>query len=202
MHFRRKCISIKTSRRLPAHPHNNFTDRELLMRFQGDHDNAWLGLLLDRYTLLLYGVCMKYLKDPEEARDAVQQIFLKVIVELHKYDVTYFSSWLYMIAKNHCLMKLRNKNHSVPITEDSAPLVGTEEPVDEHELSFRLDQLQAALGSLNAEQKTCVERFYLAKKSYQEIADETGFSLLQVKSYIQNGKRNLRLIMERNNKKS
>ncbi len=195
-------LNIKPDDPLPAHSHSTLTDRELLMRFRGDHNNAWLGLLLDRYTMLLYGVCVKYLKEPEEARDAVQQIFLKVIVELHKYEVTYFSSWLYMIAKNHCLMKLRHKNYSVPLSEDAGKFADRDETINEVELSFRLDQLQSALGSLGAEQKICIEQFYLGKKSYQEIAEETGFSLLQVKSYIQNGKRNLRLIIERKNKKS
>ena len=50
---------------------------------------------------------MKYLKNEEAAKDAVQQIFLKVIHELQRYQVQFFKSWLYMIARNHCLMQLR-----------------------------------------------------------------------------------------------
>ena len=90
-------------------PTYHLTDQEILKHFYADHNNEWLGSLLERYTMLLYGVSMKYLKNPEEAKDAVQQIFLKAITELHKYEVSYFSSWLYMIAKNHCLMMLRNQ---------------------------------------------------------------------------------------------
>ena len=100
------------------------SDQELLEQFYTDHDNEWLGGLLQRYTLLLLGVCMKYLKNEEEAKDCVQQIFLKVIQELHKYRVEYFKSWIYMVAKNHCLMKLRHKDrYSVEINEQllSAP---------------------------------------------------------------------------------
>jgi RNA polymerase sigma factor (sigma-70 family) len=93
---------------------SRLTDQEILKHFYADHDNEWLGALLERYTMLLYGVSMKYLKNPEEARDAVQQIFLKAITELHKYQVSYFSSWLYMIAKNHCLMQLRNRRPGSP----------------------------------------------------------------------------------------
>jgi DNA-directed RNA polymerase specialized sigma24 family protein len=78
--------------------HNRLTDQEILRHFYVDQNNEWLGSLLERYTILLYGVSMKYLKNPEEAKDAVQQIFLKVITELHKYEVTYFSYWVYMIA--------------------------------------------------------------------------------------------------------
>ena len=87
---------------------NHIEDNELLKRFYSDYNNEWLGILLPRYTLLLYGVCMKYLKNEEDAKDCVQQVFLKVINELHKYKVEYFKSWIYMIAKNHCLMKLRD----------------------------------------------------------------------------------------------
>ena len=89
--------------------YNHISDNELLQRFYADHDNEWLGILLQRYTMLLLGVCMKYLKNEEEAKDAVQQVFLKAINELHKYKVEYFKSWIYMVAKNHCLMKLRDK---------------------------------------------------------------------------------------------
>ena len=95
----------------PVNPklHKHISDQELLERFYADHDNQWLGILLERYTLLLLGVCMKYLKNEELARDSVQQIFLKAITELQKYRVEYFKSWIYMVAKNHCLMQLRDK---------------------------------------------------------------------------------------------
>ncbi|HQR02228.1 MAG TPA: sigma-70 family RNA polymerase sigma factor, partial [Ferruginibacter sp.] len=84
---------------------HNAPDAELLQQFYSDGNNEWLGILLERYTMLLLGVCMKYLKNEEEAKDAVQQVFLKAIHELHKYKVEYFKSWIYMIAKNHCLMQ-------------------------------------------------------------------------------------------------
>ena len=106
---------------------NHITDAELLQEFYNDHDNKWLGILLPRYTLLLLGVCMKYLKNEEEARDCVQQIFLKVINELHKYKVDYFKSWIYMIAKNHCLMKLRDqKNKIVELKQEVTETVNFE----------------------------------------------------------------------------
>ena len=82
---------------------DHIEDKELLNKFYSDGNNQWLGILLKRYTMLLFGVCMKYLKDEEEAKDTVQQIFLKVIIELSKYKVEFFKSWLYMIAKNFCL---------------------------------------------------------------------------------------------------
>jgi RNA polymerase sigma factor (sigma-70 family) len=178
---------------------NHIDDKELLNRFYSDYNNEWLGILLPRYTLLLFGVCMKYLKNEEDAKDCVQQIFLKAINELHKYKVEYFKSWLYMIAKNNCLMKLRDKGkYSVEITERMA---ATPDTTDDKNLLIEKDntlsKMQSALQQLNHEQQLCVTLFYLEKKSYTEVAAKTGFSMMQVKSNIQNGKRNLRLLLEK-----
>src|SRR4249920_3130380 len=103
---------------------SNISDKEILENFYTSNNKQWLGILLQRYTLLLLGVCMKYLKNEEEAKDGVQQVFLKAITELHKYKVDYFKSWIYMVAKNHCLMKLRNKGNKIVEINDqllSAP---------------------------------------------------------------------------------
>jgi RNA polymerase sigma-70 factor (ECF subfamily) len=180
--------------------YNHISDQELLERFYADRNNEWLGVLLERYTLLLLGVCMKYLKNEDDAKDGVQQVFLKVIQELHKYKVEYFKSWVYMIAKNHCLMKLRDGQGKNPKEINEQLLAAPEEATDlqamnENELA--LEFMDEALKELNPEQQQCVTLFYLQKKSYQEISDSTGFSMLQVKSYIQNGKRNLKIIIER-----
>src|SRR6476619_8489897 len=99
---------------LENRPPHDIDDKELLQRFQQDGNNEWLGILLQRYTMLLFGVCMKYLKNEEDAKDSVQQIFLKVINELQKYKVEYFKSWIYMVAKNHCLIKLRDRHGKTP----------------------------------------------------------------------------------------
>jgi RNA polymerase sigma factor (sigma-70 family) len=178
---------------------NQYSDQELLNRYRKESDGYALGHLLERYTLLLLGVCMKYLKDAELAKDATQQIILKCITEVGKYEITYFKSWLYQVARNHCLMQLRQKNgKSVGLSESI--LLG-ENPLEEgneaREREEKLVLLEACLPQLNEEQRVCVLKFYLEKKSYQTIAEETGYSLLQVKSYIQNGKRNLKLLMEK-----
>ncbi|MDQ6757199.1 MAG: sigma-70 family RNA polymerase sigma factor [Bacteroidota bacterium] len=177
---------------------NQIDDKELLQKFYSDHSNEWLGILLPRYTLLLLGVCMKYLKNEEDAKDCVQQIFLKVINELHKYKVEYFKSWIYMIAKNHCLMKLRDKGkYSIEINEKIISANIVEDKNSLIEKNNILNEMQIALQQLNREQQQCVTLFYLEKKSYAEIAAESGFSPMQVKSHIQNGKRNLRSLLER-----
>jgi RNA polymerase sigma factor (sigma-70 family) len=178
---------------------NHNTDQELLDRFWATRDNEWLGLVLQRYTLLLLGVCMKYLKDEDEAKDAVQQVFLKAITELQKYKVEYFKSWLYMVAKNHCLMKIRDRQGKQPteLKEQMAMVPEEDNSRAAHiEKDRQLELMESSLDELNKEQKQCVTLFYLEKRSYQEIAQTTGFTLMQVKSHIQNGKRNLKILLE------
>ncbi len=183
-----------------ADKYQEITDQELLEQFYTDHNNEWLGILLQRYTLLLLGVSMKYLKNEEEAKDSVQQIFLKVIQELQKYKVEYFKSWLYMVAKNHCLMKIRERQGKITTEINDRLTTKPEEETDLQALAendHTLELMEVALKELNPEQQQCVTLFYLQKKSYQEVSDETGFNMLQVKSYIQNGKRNLKILIEK-----
>ncbi|GAB3005355.1 sigma-70 family RNA polymerase sigma factor [Niabella terrae] len=185
---------------MPKVRYQDITDSELLQRYLKGRDNQWLGVLLERYTLLLLGLCMKYLKNETEARDAVQQIFLKVIQELPKYRVDYFKSWLYMVGRNYCLTLLRDRKGKIPVpfAEESvqSPVpepAGSDSRVDLLENGL----LEAALKNLNPEQHECVTLFYLKKMSYQQVSQSTGYSLLQVKSYIQNGKRNMKLYLEK-----
>lgn len=182
---------------MKSQKYNDASDSELLQNFYTDHDNEWLGILLPRYTLLLLGVCMKYLKNEEDAKDCVQQVFLKIISELHKYKVDYFKSWIYMIAKNHCLMRLRDKG-KVPV-ELNEHLINVKDETDEKisliEKDILLNKMMVAIKNLNREQQQCVSLFYLDKKSYSEISEITGFTIMQVKSHIQNGKRNLRILI-------
>lgn len=176
----------------------HISEQELLDRYYADGNKEWLGILLQRYTLLLLGVCMKYLKNEEAARDAVQQIFLKVITELDKYRVDYFKSWLYMIARNYCLMQFRDRNKAPVELKTNVPVEPEVEQLHAiKEKETLLNWMNEGLQQLNHEQQQCVTLFYLEKKSYQEVANQTGFSMAQVKSCIQNGKRNLRLMIER-----
>ncbi len=173
------------------------TDQQLLEQFYEHENTQLLGILLQRYTLLLLGVCMKYLKNEEAAKDAVQQIFLKVINELKRYKVQYFKSWLYMIAKYYCLMQLRNKTSYVVI--DVQENLQADETLLLHQSTKEelLTLIEICLPQLNTEQQTCIHLFYIEKKNYNQVSSVTGYSIMQVKSYIQNGKRNLKLMIEK-----
>ena len=149
---------------------------------------------------MLLGVGMKYLRNEEEAKDCVQQVFEKVLVEAEKYKVEYFKSWLYMIAKNHCLMQLRKRKHYVdelqPNTEPYAAESDAELLQAAIDKDATLHIMEVALLSLSKEQKDCITLFYLQKKSYDEIVETTGLDYKKVKSHIQNGKRNLKIKIE------
>lgn len=177
--------------------YRDLPDQELLDRFGVDHDPAWLSILFPRYTVLLYGVCMKYLRDGDAARDAVQQVFMKAFLELEKYPVTYFRSWIYQVARNYCLMELRKKSPNlqrewVDVADESGDAL-----TELAEKEVQLQQLEWAMQQLQPDQQRCLTWFYLEKNTYQEVAERGGYSLMQVKSHIQNGKRNLRLLLEK-----
>lgn len=175
----------------------NINDEELLARFRADGNNDWLGILLERYTLLLFGVCMKYLKNEEQAKDCVQQVFLKALAEIPKYKIDNIGGWLYQVAKNMCLSLLRSKKDYS--SEDQLQYLAQPEEVPLSVLMEKeqhIDKLKAELNNLKEDQRICIASFYLEKKSYHQIAAETGFDIKQVKSHIQNGKRNLRMKLE------
>jgi RNA polymerase sigma factor (sigma-70 family) len=183
--------------------YKHIADPELLEEFYATRNNELLGILLQRYTLLLLGVCMKYLKNEDAAKDSVQQVFLKAITELQKYKVEYFKSWIYMVAKNHCLMILRDRNGKIPAELNDRMTIQTDEK-DKAEFikhDVTLELMNESLKELNDEQQQCVTLFYLDKKSYQEIALQTGYTMMQVKSHIQNGKRKLKILIETKLKK-
>ena len=176
------------------------TDAESIALYRQSGDLGVLGELYERYMELVFGVCYNYLRNEEEAKDSVQQIFLKVIQELQKYKVEYFKSWLYMVAKNHCLMKIRDRQGKITTEINDRLTTKPEEETDLQALiknDHTLELMEEALKELNPEQQQCVTLFYLQKKSYQEVSIETGFSMLQVKSHIQNGKRNLKILIEK-----
>jgi RNA polymerase sigma factor (sigma-70 family) len=176
------------------------SDQELIRLYKESGEAEVVGHLFSRYTSLTYGVCLKYLTDREDAKDAVMNIFEKLVVSLLDHEVTHFKSWLYVTARNHCLMHLRAQKGRK--TEELSPFLmetGSHEHLeDATELEGNLVKLERCLAKLAEEQQRCVRLFFLHQKCYQEISVETRYDLKQVKSYIQNGKRNLKICMERN----
>lgn len=179
-------------------------DQELVALYKASGNSEHVGDLYQRYMELVYGVCLKYLKNPENAQDSVIAIFEELLVKLRKHDVENFRAWLYTLAKNHCLMRLRSEKKGTVVQIDT-DLMQSEENVHlngelDREENFR--KLEYCLDQLQNEQKNVIELFYLQGKCYNEITGITGLEWNKVRSYIQNGRRNLKICMESQSEKS
>lgn len=174
------------------------TDEDLVGHFWSTGELSALGNLYSRYMEMLYGICLNYLKNPDEAQDAVMAIFEELITKLRQHEVSNFKSWLYTLAKNHCLMKLRSgkKMQTTNFSEEFMQSAedGHLENVLNREEHFQ--QLEDCMDLLAEGQRTAIEAFYLRGKCYNEICAETGLEWKQVRSAIQNGRRNLKICME------
>ena len=178
-----------------------FSEAEMLNSYRKTGDLETLGKLYEKYMPLIFGLCLKYLKSEEQSKDAVMQIFEQLITKLKVHEVSNFKSWLYTLARNHCLMELRVQNkHEFVNIED----YGVETPVFFHQDDVetnenQLNSMNKCMDTLPDEQRISVDLFYLQQKCYKEIVELTGYDLNKVKSYIQNGKRNLKICIEKQN---
>jgi len=174
-------------------------DNSLVARYKKEGDLKVLAALYQRYMDLVYGVCLKYLHEPEKSKDAVMTIFEELIAKLKTHEPENFRGWLYTLSKNHCLMELRTPRN-LKTTEFNADFMQIEESWHlngELEKEDQFNQLKQCLEGLAHEQKLTVTLFYMEQKSYQQIAETTGIEWNKVRSYIQNGRRNLKICMEK-----
>ncbi len=170
--------------------HHQQSDAELIATYKKDGDTAVVGVLYQRYGHLVYSICYKYLRDEDMSKDAVLNIFEKLFDDLKKYEVTNFSSWIHSVARNNCLAVQQKEKNKIPLEHTMADVEMEQEA--ELEIYAHLPNLPEAIESINEQQRICIQLFYLEKKSYVEISTQTGYDLNQVKSFIQNGKRNLK----------
>lgn len=176
------------------------SDHDLMEIYRQHGDLAVLGILYSRYMSLVYGVCYNYFKDDEQSKDSVMQIFEELVKKLRIHDVQNFRSWLHVLTRNHCLMILRKQSKYTMVSLDDSFVENTEfmhldiDNVKETQLTV----MERCMETLSEEQRVTVGLFYLQEKCYKDIADNTGYDLSKVKSYIQNGKRNLKICIEKN----
>lgn len=177
---------------------SKLSDEELVNHFKKRRDPAVINAIYNRYAHLVFGVSLKYLKNKAQAEDMVMLVFEKLLNKLHIYEIRNFKSWLYMLVKNECMMELRKKKYEVSGLPSNEKINGSfVEFYEELHHSGEADEqfiknLKKEIGNLSEEQKACIILFYFENKSYKEIANETGYKVTKVKSYIQNGKRNLK----------
>ena len=180
--------------------YSNYSDNDLINTFLEKDDNNIVGVLYERYGHLVLGLCIKYLKNKDEAQDAVIQIFTGLLKDLKKHKIEFFKSWLYVYSKNFCLMELRKRQSALKkeleLKENVHLIMDFSNPEHLNEKEKQITIMEKALELLNTEQKKCIDLFYLKNKSYVEIVDITGYTANEVKSHIQNGKRNLKIKME------
>ena len=177
---------------------SSYSDGELVQQYKQTADMNVLGDLYQRYMDLIYGVCLKYLKIPDDAQDAVINIFEELIIKLQKYEVENFKGWLYQLAKNHCLMKLRSsKTKPVNVDVEVVHLAENMHLDDVVDKESNLVLMEGCIEQLPVEQKNVVQMFYLDEKCYKEIAEYTQTDINKVRSFIQNGRRNLKICMEK-----
>lgn len=181
-------------------------DLELIRKYKTEADPDIISELFNRYTHLVYGICLKYLNDKDDAQDAVMEIFEDLPDIISEYEIRNFKSWLYSVSRNHCLMTLR-ANKAISHQEEKNWKI-TNEPFmefinDPHQeegpQEFDADSLDAAMLELNEPQRKCLEMVYIRGKSYYEVSEETGYSMNEVKSHVQNGKRNLKIRLGQKN---
>ncbi len=178
------------------------TDEELALNYYNTGDKELVGQLFEKHVKTVFGVCLFYFKDKDVAKDAVMQIFEKLITELKRTEVKNFKGWLSFVVRNYCISEIRKNKNKYRLPEKYLEFEVTEAVLGEEEKialvndDLMMDHLQTCLPELKENQRICVDLFYLKAQSYQQICDKTKFSLNEVKSYIQNGKRNLKLLIE------
>lgn len=176
------------------------SDAELLQLFLDTERSEYLGELYNRYIPLVYGLCLKYLKSIEKAEDAVMQLFEMLLTKVGRFEIREFRVWIYSVAKNHCLQELRKTKHEI-LSDFPLGIMESEEVTHlfnrKEEEEVRFTALEKCLDELPAPQRESVRLFFLEEKSYADIVEETNYHLKSVKSYIQNGKRNLKICMEK-----
>ena len=176
----------------------HLSDNELITLYKKSHNKQLVGELYKRYAHLVLGMCIHYFKDKDAAKDIVIQIFEKLFDELKKREVENFKAWLTFVVRNHCISELRklqtlqHRNSEYQLDLKTESLIEETQP---EETEKQIELLENALKELNPFQKKCIELFYYKNMSYAQIVELTGYSVNEVKSYIQNGKRNLKLIM-------
>jgi len=193
-------IKIIALRFFSLHKRKEYSDEELLSLFKDTSKAEYFQQLYERYIPLIYGLSLKYLQNTEQSQDAVIDIFENLSQKIQGYEIKIFKNWLYSVVKNHCFHILKENKREIIVNFDSQ-LMESEPILDllsENANEEKEDALNKCLEQLPEPQRISVEKFFYEDKSYAEIVDETGFHLKSVKSYIQNGKRNLKICIEKN----
>ncbi|MEZ5011499.1 MAG: sigma-70 family RNA polymerase sigma factor [Bacteroidales bacterium] len=177
-------------------------DEVMLREYLDTGNEEILGMLYSRYMALVYGVCLKYLQEREDARDAVMGIFEKVHTEVWRHEIESFRPWLFVTSRNYCLMELRsrkgrsdNVRRLYPDEELFMEKTAEVHPIDSGN-GIADGLLEECIEKLKEEQQRCIKSFYYDNRSYREVAEILKLDEKQVKSHLQNAKRNLKICLD------
>ena len=181
-------------------------DNSLIHQYQEQQEHRYFNELYQRYAHLVFGSCLKQVKNRDEAKDLTMIIFEKLVERLPTEQVDNFKTWIYYFTRNECISHLRKQEATTKREEEWKKMRKSEEIFMENETLLRpytdnsisnIDgaALQHAIQQLSKAQQQCIRRFFFEQQSYKQIATATRWSLKEVKSHLQNGKRKLRLIL-------
>lgn len=179
------------------------SDEQLVFHYHLHKEPDCIGILYERYTHLVFSVCIKYLENVADAEDMTMNIFEKLLSELKLTRVENFKGWLFTVTRNECLMFLRKrkKNNLENLQKLGSDIMESEEDLHLYSgelIEEKLQLLEQSIEKLNQEQKYCVQLFYLDELSYKEVSERTGYSMNEVKSHLQNARRMLKIVLEKN----
>lgn len=177
----------------------DISDEELLERYRKTAKPEYFDQLYERYIPLIYGLCLKYLQNPEKSQDAVIDIFESLSGKIGNYDIKIFKNWIYSVAKNHCFKILKESKKEIIVDFDSQLMESDTvlDLLDDEANKDKETALAKCMEKLPEPQRVSILKFFYEEKSYADIVDETGYNLKSVKSYIQNGKRNLKICIDK-----
>lgn len=180
--------------------HHNLSDEDLVINYQTKGDKQAVGELFKRHSLMCFAVCNKYFRDTEKANDAAMAVFEKLFNDLQNHSIQNFKSWLHTVCRNYCLMQLRKPELTISINDVSKKsgdeFMQLDNFLHQDNKEEQLQELEKAMAWLNDKQRQCIDLFYLKKKTYKEISEQTGYTVKDVRSQIQNGKRNLKITLQ------
>ncbi|MFK7923284.1 MAG: RNA polymerase sigma factor [Bacteroidia bacterium] len=171
------------------------SEQELLAHFRDTQDPEVIALLMTRYDGLIYGMALKWLRDPERARDFAGDLYIKLFEHLQKQEVENFPAWLGRTIRNR-LHDLRRKDNVRD--EYKSGFVPPEAPRVENAWDFAMDKsgLGQALAGLSESESIVIRGVYFDDKSYQEIGEEQGWSFNQVRGARERAIRKLRIVLK------
>ena len=178
---------------------SNISDNELLQMYFKTDNLDYIGILFKRYTRILIGVSLKYTSDLHHAEDVVQQVFIKFLDAVHP-QIANVGGWLYQMTKNESInfTKKQGRQQIQHLEREEYHLSDTTDDEIKALLykEHQSELLMAAISELKSDQRKAIECFYFHNLSYEQIAVQNNWSIGEVKSYIQNAKRNLKIKLQ------